>query len=222
MPPGVDHAFFSPGQSPWRARTALGLRPTRPVLLFVGRIQPLKGLDVAVRALAALRPAATRVLVVVGGPSGAEGDAYVAEVARSMAATLGVADRVALRAAAAAPSALQLLPRRRRVPGAQPVRVASGSSRSRRPPAALPSSRAAVGGLRTLVDHGHTGFLVEGRDPERVRRRTRTSCSTNGVLAAEMSAAAAARAGGYTWSMSAARLRRLYADLTVGALVECS
>ena len=45
---------------------------------------------------------------------------------------------------------------------------------------------------------------------------------TNGVLAAEMSAAAAARAGGYTWSMSAARLRRLYADLTVGALVECS
>ena len=37
-----------------------------------------------------------------------------------------------------------------------------------------------------------------------------------------MSAAAAARAAGYTWSMTAARLRRLYADLTVGALVECS
>ena len=44
----------------------------RPVLLFVGRIQPLKGVDVAVRALAALRRPDAR-LVVVGGASGAEG-----------------------------------------------------------------------------------------------------------------------------------------------------
>ena len=79
----------------------------------------------------------------------------------------------------------------------------------------------AVGLLRTLVDHGHSGFLVEGRDPE-VFAAYAEELLTNGVLAAEMSAAAAARAGGYTWSMSAARLRRLYADLTVGALVECS
>ena len=29
-----------------------------------------------------------------------------------------------------------------------------------------PVVASAVGGLRTLVDHGHTGFLVEGRDPD--------------------------------------------------------
>jgi len=49
VPPGVDHAYFSPG-SRKGARDALGL-PSNPLLLFVGRIQPLKGIDVAVRAL---------------------------------------------------------------------------------------------------------------------------------------------------------------------------
>ncbi len=84
-----------------------------------------------------------------------------------------------------------------------------------------PVVASAVGGLRTLVDHGHSGFLVEGRDPEVFASYTE-ELLTNDVLAADMSVAAATRARRYTWSMSAARLRRLYADLTVGALVECS
>nr|MBA3654964.1 glycosyltransferase [Actinomycetota bacterium] len=69
--PGVDHAFFAPGDR-GQARRALGLAETGPLLLFVGRIQPLKGLDVAVSALADLGRAAH--LVVVGGPSGPRGD----------------------------------------------------------------------------------------------------------------------------------------------------
>jgi D-inositol-3-phosphate glycosyltransferase len=51
--PGVDHAFFSPGEYR-QARRALGLATNVPVLLFVGRIQPLKALDVAVGSLAEL------------------------------------------------------------------------------------------------------------------------------------------------------------------------
>ena len=57
--PGVDHAFFGPGHRP-QARRALGLPERGPLLLFVGRIQPLKGCRVAVRALAALGPTARR------------------------------------------------------------------------------------------------------------------------------------------------------------------
>src|SRR5438270_357362 len=53
VPPGVDHAFFSPGHRP-QARRALGLPEDGPVLLFVGRIQPLKGARVAVETLARL------------------------------------------------------------------------------------------------------------------------------------------------------------------------
>jgi glycosyltransferase involved in cell wall biosynthesis len=44
---------------------------------------------------------------------------------------------------------------------------------------------------------------------------------SNDRLAAEMALSASARSRRYTWSLAAARLRRVYSDLTVGALVEC-
>src|SRR3954452_7229171 len=81
VPPGVDLGRFTPdgdgpaGSGRASARQALGLDPHAAVLLFVGRIQPLKAPDVLVRAAAELlaeRPELrTRLVVaVVGGPSG--------------------------------------------------------------------------------------------------------------------------------------------------------
>jgi D-inositol-3-phosphate glycosyltransferase len=70
------------------------------------------------------------------------------------------------------------------------------------------------------VDHGHTGFLVDGRDPSAYAAYAGEIVG-NPVLAAEMSISAAARSGRYRWSITAARLRRLYADLTARSLVEC-
>jgi D-inositol-3-phosphate glycosyltransferase len=78
-----------------------------------------------------------------------------------------------------------------------------------------------VGGLRTLVDHGRTGFLVEGRDPADFGAYT-AELVGHPALAARMSGEAAERAGRYTWSEAAHRLRRLCADLTARALVECN
>ena len=81
-PPGASRSCRRPSSTPSsRPATAAApdgrsaCRPTVPVLLFVGRIQPLKAPDVAIRALAALGPAdPTPVLVIVGGASGADGD----------------------------------------------------------------------------------------------------------------------------------------------------
>src|SRR5918997_523795 len=92
VPPGVVHAFFSPGDRAG-ARAALPqLSPDDgPMLLFVGRIQPLQRLDVAVRAPAELDDP-TAVLVVVGGASGADGRRQVERIEK-LAATLGGSER---------------------------------------------------------------------------------------------------------------------------------
>jgi D-inositol-3-phosphate glycosyltransferase len=83
-----------------------------------------------------------------------------------------------------------------------------------------PVVAAAVGGLRTLVSHGATGFLVEGRDPGAYAAHV-AELLDDRDRAAEMGALAASRSLRYRWSITGARLRRLYADLTARQLVEC-
>src|SRR5207302_6150954 len=70
----------------------------------------------------------------------------------------------------------------------------------------VPVVAAAVGGLRTLVEHGRTGYLVEGRDPAAFAAYV-GEILDNPRLASEMSRNAVARALDYRWSMTAARLR---------------
>lgn len=117
VPPGVQHAFFSPG-SRAGARWALGLGED-PHLLFVGRIQPLKGLDLAVGALAELGRSDVRLLA-IGGPSGPRSsgaDPRQQPDRRSPIGRPGEPDR-----SAAPPHPVHLLPGRRRGRGAQPHR----------------------------------------------------------------------------------------------------
>jgi D-inositol-3-phosphate glycosyltransferase len=218
VPPGVDHAFFSPGERAG-ARAALGHLDLGdgPVLLFVGRIQPLKGLDVAVRALAALHRT-DAILVAVGGASGASGSAEVARI-HALADHLGVADRVRL----VPPQPHQLLSTYYR---AADVCVVPSRSESfglvalEAAACGTPVVAAAVGGLRTLVDDGVTGFLVEGRDPGAFADRVERILA-DPMLAGVLGEQAARRARGYTWSTAAARLRRVYSDLTTRSLVDC-
>lgn len=215
--PGVDHAFFSPGHRP-QARRALGLPVDVPVLLFVGRIQPLKGLDVAVRTLALLDAHPDARLVVVGGPSGPEGRAEMQRVA-ALAQQLGVADRVLW----VPPQAHELLSTYYRAADVclVPSRSESfGLVALEAAACGTPVVAAAVGGLRTLVDHGRTGFLIDDRDPTLFAAAVAEILDAP-MLAGELSVAAADRARGYTWSVAADRLRRLYDDLTARALVEC-
>ncbi len=83
-----------------------------------------------------------------------------------------------------------------------------------------PVVASAIGGLTTLVDDGETGFLVEDRGANVFAGHVADIVTRPG-LAARLGAAAARRAQSYTWSFAAARLRRLYNDLTARTLVEC-
>jgi D-inositol-3-phosphate glycosyltransferase len=221
--PGVDHAFFSPGDYR-QARRALGVRTDVPMLLFVGRIQPLKALGVAVEALAAIvhGPGAGRlgetILVAVGGPSGLQGDAEMARI-RRLATTLEVADHLRL----VPPQGHEMLSTYYRA--ADVVLVPSRSESFglvalEASACGIPVVASAVGGLTTLVDHGHTGYLVEGRDPA-VFADFAARILRDRDLAGALGDAAAARARGYTWSRAAVRLRRRYAELTSRSLVQC-
>jgi D-inositol-3-phosphate glycosyltransferase len=215
--PGVDHAFFAPGHGP-QARRALGLPASGPMLLFVGRIQPLKGVDVAVHALAALEGHTDAFLAVVGGPSGPQGHTEVSRL-RALVRTLGLEERVRF----LAPQPHELLSTYYR---AADVCVVPSRSESfglvalEAAACGTPVVAAAVGGLRTLVDHAETGFLVETRDPADYAAYI-AEILDHPRLARDMSTRAAQRARRYTWSTAAGELRRLYATLTERQLVDC-
>ena len=217
--PGVEHAFFSPGYRP-QARRALGLEAGGPMLLFVGRIQALKGLDVAVRTLGEVLPTSPDAfLVVVGGPSGRDGEAELARVA-ALARDLGLAGRIRM----VPPQPHELLSTFYRAADVclVPSRSESfGLVALEAAACGTPVVASAVGGLRTLVDHGRTGFLVNGRDPADFAAYA-AELLHHPVLAAAMAGRAAERAQRYTWSGAAASLRRLCTELTSRALVECS
>ena len=76
----------------------------------------------------------------------------------------------------------------------------------------IPVVASAVGGLLNIVHDGVTGLLVDGRDPDRYARAI-DQLLADPAGAATMGAAAAVRARRFTWSFTAARLRRLYTDL---------
>jgi len=215
--PGVDRALFSPGSADG-ARDAIGYEGG-PLVLFVGRIQPLKGLDIAVGALAGLDDPTAK-LMVVGGASGREGAAEVARI-EMMIAGLGLTDRVifvppkphyALSTYYRAADVV-VMPSRSESFGLVALEAAA---------CGIPVVAAAVGGLRTLVDDGVTGYLIEDRDPESY------AAALNRILAdptlrTSLGGAAARTAGRYPWSGLAKRLRDLYAELTAErTLVDCN
>jgi D-inositol-3-phosphate glycosyltransferase len=212
--PGVEHALFGPGDRAG-ARRAIDVDPDVPLVLFVGRIQPLKGPDVAIRALHALgRPEAR--LLIVGGASGADGDGELARV-RHLVDELGLHDQVDVvdpqphhilstyyRAAD-----LVIVPSRSESFGLVALEAAACGT---------PVVASAVGGLQSLVDDGDTGFLVDDRTPDAFAKAI-ARILDEPLLAEAMGAAASVRASQYTWQFAAARLRRLYADLTARQLV---
>ena len=215
VPPGVDHAFFSPGNKKG-ARTALGLGD-EPVLLFVGRIQPLKGAAVAVEAVARSSHRDAKLLI-VGGASGAEGTGEVGRV-HALVDHLHMRDRVVFvppqphhvlstyyRAADAV-----LVPSRSESFGLVALEAAACGT---------PVIAAAVGGLLTLVDDGRTGFLIDSREPSHYTAAIDRILG-DGELARALSAGAVRSAASYTWATAAGRLRRIYADLVTRAPLRC-
>ncbi len=213
VPPGVDPDLFHPRPRE-EARASLGLAGHR-VVLFLGRLQRVKGPDLAIRAAAeAFRrdPEGTEdvVLVVVGGPSGPHGPEEVALLVE-LARDLGIGDRVRflpphphdrLPEIYAAADVL-LMPSRSESFGLVALEAqASG----------VPVVASAVGGLRTVVDPGGSGFLVPGNHPAELADRLLAILSDRD-LATRLGRGAVAHASRFTWDDTLAQLLAVYAEL---------
>ena len=201
VPAGVDLERFGPGP---RTRA----EPQVPELLFVGRLQPLKGPDVAVRTLAEVRrerPAAR--LRIVGGASGVEatGPAQL----RSLARQLGVADGLVLEPAVDQTVLAQryrdadvlLVPSRSETFGLVALEAQA---------CGIPVVAADVPGLEAVVGRG--GTLVPGHDPaDHAAAVLRYLTDPHHVAAARKAGlAAAARA---SWERTTDRLLKVYDDV---------
>lgn len=213
LSPGVDTERFTPGDAP-AARAALGLGE-RPVVLFAGRLQPLKAPHVALRAiahLAASRPGLDPVLLVLGGPSGSGGISHADLAAEAHALGIGARlkfhepvphDRLPEYYRAAD---LVLVPSRSESFGLVALEAAACGT---------PVVASDVGGLRTAVVDGETGILVRGADPAAFARAAARILS-DAAVRGRMSRASAEFARDFDWRRAAGYLLSLYEELAGG------
>ncbi|HYT30459.1 MAG TPA: D-inositol-3-phosphate glycosyltransferase [Actinomycetota bacterium] len=213
VPPGVDGRMFVPKPKA-EARARLHLSDAR-LFLYVGRLQALKGPDVAIRALAAAvarAPELTRdaILAVVGGPTGSHPDDEVAHL-MELAATIGVGDRVVffppqpherLSEFYSAAEAV-LMPSRSESFGLVALEAQACGT---------PVIAAAVGGLRHAVRGGVGGFLVDGHDPEDYAARI-VDLLADPEAAERLARGALGHAAGFSWDATAAGTRDVYREL---------
>ena len=202
--PGVNHKAFVSGGRP-AARQRLDIHPKERLVLFAGRLQPHKGPDIAIEALAQL-PSDVR-LVVVGGPSGAGLDHP--EALADLALRLGVEARVSFLPPVAQTQLADWYA------AADVVCVPSHSESFglvalEAQACGTPVVAAAVGGLTTAVVDGVTGLLVNGHVPAGYARALRTLLDDTGLRGA-MGAKAAVHAAGFSWDVTAESLLATYA-----------
>lgn len=207
LPPGVDHDLFSPGPQ-GEARAALRLGD-EAVMLYAGRIQRLKGIELAIRAAEQLRPALDRPLrfLIAGGASGPAGAIEVARL-RALVDELDLRDVVTF----VGPVPHEELPVYYR---AADVLVVCSHSESfglaalEAHACGTPVVGTPVGGLSYVVADERSGFLVDTRDPAVFAAPLKTLLS-DAHLRARFGSAAVASAASFSWDRTAASLQELY------------
>jgi D-inositol-3-phosphate glycosyltransferase len=215
--PGVDLDMFVPVAKA-EARAGLGLAEDALVLMFVGRIQPLKAPDVLLRAVALLLaqyPALrSRVVVpVIGGPSGT-GLEHPESLA-VLATDLGLDDVVRFVPPVAqaelarwyAAATLVAVPSYNESFGLVAVEAQATGT---------PVVAAAVGGLVTAVDDGASGLLVDGHDAESWASALSKIVTDEG-FAARLGAAAVAQAARFSWDRTVETTLQVYRRARIGS-----
>ncbi|MGQ9626713.1 MAG: glycosyltransferase [Anaerolineae bacterium] len=218
IPCGVDSSLFRPLPRA-EARARLNLPDDRHLVLFVGRIEPLKGIDTLLQAISRLVQSSPSWkdrlhLYIIGGDflsPGEEGERQEFLRLRQLYAELGLSEQVSFLGA----KEQEILPWY--YSAADVVVMPSfyesfGMVALEAMACGTPVIASRVGGLAQLVQDGKTGFLVSPGDSASLADKLARLLQDDG-LRAEMGAQASSQARQYAWPKVAPQITKLYRQL---------
>ncbi len=217
IPPGVNTHHFYP-IPPDEAKEAIGISPADHMALFVGRIEPLKGVDTLIRAMAILKKrcksfACPDYLAIIGGDPEGEPERMSDEMQRLqiLCRDLGLDDIVLF----LGKRGQQTLPYY--YSAAEVVVMPSfyesfGMVALEAMACGTPVIASQVGGLAFLVKDGETGFFVPAQDPEALAEKLRL-LFVDHDLRAQFGKAAAESAKNFSWELITQKILDVYRDL---------
>ena len=207
VPCGVDLDLFSPMDKEF-ARRRLGLRDGERVILFVGRIEPLKGIDILIAAAAQLHEDENFAVLIVGGD--ARADAQIAEL-RAQATRLGVDHHISF-VGAVEHTELPVYYNAADVCVLPSYYESFGLVAVESMACGTPVVASRVGGLTSTVSDGETGYLIPWRCPEPFAERLELLLD-NDELRASFGRAGREAVERYRWANVADAVAALYDEL---------
>ncbi|NTV62440.1 MAG: glycosyltransferase family 1 protein, partial [Oscillochloris sp.] len=196
---GIDTGLFHPTAPDPQLRARLDLPTSAPLLLFVGRLQPWKGVETAIRALPAIPHAA--LLIAGAGEDRLRLEQITAELGLTARVRfLGGLERHTLPQLYSSADLLLATSHASETFGIGPVEAQA---------CGLPVVASRFGGFPEVVDEGRTGLLVPPREPATLAAAVSRLLS-NPARRAAMAAAAPAWAAQFTWPAVTDRIEAVY------------
>ena len=217
VPPGVDTHHFYPIPAD-EAKEAIGISREDRMALFVGRIEPLKGVDTLIRAMAIVKKTCKQFvcphyLVIIGGDPEGHPERDESEMGRlqALARSLGL-DEIVLFLGKRGQHTLPYYYSAAEVVVMPSHYESFGMVALEAMACGTPVIASQVGGLAYLVQEGETGFFVPAQDPKALAERLRLMF-VNHDLRAKMGNQAVAYAQKYRWEMIADRIAAIYRQM---------
>jgi D-inositol-3-phosphate glycosyltransferase len=212
LPPGVNTDRFYPIPMD-EAKEVVGIPKEDRMVLFVGRIEPLKGIDTLIEAMAMLKIKCKKCphyLVIIGGENDNPEEQLSNEMERlkTLSHKLGIED-VIIFAGKRGQDSLPYYYSAAEVVVMPSHYESFGMVALEAMACGTPMIASEVGGLRYLIKEGETGYFVPMQNPEILAERMRTLL-LNGKLRHEMGMKAAEYARDYDWSIIAREIIDVY------------
>jgi D-inositol-3-phosphate glycosyltransferase len=217
IPPGVDTTRFYPIPKD-EALEFIGTPARQCMLLYVGRVEPLKGIDILFEAMALLKQEGfldinPLCLAIIGGDPGVSQEEMSSEMERlhRLQESLGIGDLISF-LGRRAQDTLQYYYSAAEIVVVPSQYESFGMVALEAMACGTPVIASETGGLAFLVKHGETGFHVPAADPHALANQINELMSDE-VLRARLGKQAALYAKEFSWSIIVDQILELYASV---------